>query len=64
VFDATVRKYPHIQFERINIDEGDPRCTQYNSRPIPKVIFLDSQGKEIPGGSTWGDPDSFGEMLK
>jgi hypothetical protein len=64
VFDATARKYPRIQFEKINVDQGDPRCVQYNASPIPKVVFLDNQNKEIPGGSTWADPEGFGQMVK
>jgi hypothetical protein len=64
VFDATARKYSQIQFEKINVDQGDPRCQQYQASSIPKAVFLDSQNKVVYSGSVWGDVDSFGQMIK
>ena len=63
MFDATRSKFPQIQFEKINVDQGDPRIAQYKVSGIPHVVFLDNQNKEV-GGSTWDSPESFGQMVK
>jgi hypothetical protein len=64
VFDATQRKYSRIQFEKINVDQGDARIAQYSATSIPRIIFLDSQNKVLYNGGAWSDVDSFGQMLK